>query len=117
MFDKIKGAFETCSQSSMMQKDVTLRPVTVKMGATRAEESVIEILKDLKYKEINYNDTFHEIFTFKAGYEVTISFLNADGSTIINVMVYNANKRGKTRKALRYLLNIINERLNNGQFI
>ena len=114
MFDKIKEKFETYSSSSNpTYKDNTLRPVYFKMGASYLADRIIEILKKLKYKEILYNDSFNEIFTSKAGYEVTISLIAAEsGSTMLNVAIFAPTHRGKTRKALRFLLHTFKEELN-----
>lgn len=110
MFNKIKGLFETYSQSSSKQKDETLRNVTVKMGPSMLAKSIIEILKKLKYKKITYNEVYNEIFTYKAGYEVTVHLIaSSGGSTIIEVAVFAPEHRGKTRKALRYLLHTFKE--------
>ena len=110
MFDKIKGAFETYSQSSNLHKDPTLRSLTVKMGPTVLADEIIESLKKLKYKEIRYNDIYNEIFTSKAGYEVTIHLLSGgSGATTIEISVFSPANRGKTRKALRFLLNYFKE--------
>ena len=105
MFDKIKGAFEIYSQSRSNHKDPTLRTFDIKMGASYAANSIIEVLKDLKYKEIRYNDTYNEIFTQKAGFEVTVNLIASQGgATTVSVSVYSPSNRGKTRKALRFLL-------------
>ena len=110
MFDKLKGFFEIYSQSKSNHKDPTLRTFDIKMGASYAAKQIIEVLKDLKYKTITYNDTYNEIFTKKAGFEVTINLIaSAGGSTTISVSVYSPNNRGKTRKALRFLLNKFKE--------
>lgn len=113
MFERIKEAFETYSQSSPLNPDSTLRTVNVKMDPTILAEKVIEILKSLKYKTIRYNDVFNEIFTSKAGFEVTINFLGSTtGITSIDVSIFSPSNRGKTRKALRFLLNKFKEELN-----
>ena len=110
MFDKIKALFETYSQSSSIHKDPTLRSLNVKMGGSVLADKIIEILKSLKYKEIRYNNIYNEIFTKKAGYEVTIHLLAASGgATSIEVAVFSPENRGKTRKALRFLLNKFKE--------
>ena len=110
MFEKIKGLFEIFSQSSLKHKDKTLRTVTVKMGASYLASKIIDILKSLKYKTIKYNEHYQEIFTSKAGFEVTNHLVNSNnGSTLIDVDVYSPNNRGKTRKALRFLLNKFKE--------
>lgn len=113
MFDKIKGAFETYSASSIRHKDATLRTIEVKMDPHFAAERIIDLLKKLKYKTIRYNDVYNEIFTSKAGYEITIHCLaGTNGGSSIDVAVFGPEHRGKTRKALRYLLNAIKEKLN-----
>lgn len=110
MFDKLKGSFETYSQSSDKHKDETLHNVSVKMGPSMLAKSIIEILKKLKYKRINYNETYFEIFTSKAGYEITVHLIpSTGGSTIIETSVFAPNHRGKTRKALRYLMHTFKE--------
>ncbi len=110
MFSKIKEVFETYSQSTTIHPDPTLRSINVKMGPSVLANQVIDILKSLKYKTIRYNDTFNEIFTSKAGFEVTIHFLaSSNGSTTIEVSVFSPENRGKTRKALRFLLNKFKE--------
>ena len=75
MFNKIKEAFETYSQSSVIHPDPTLRSFDVKMGQAVLANRIIDILKSLKYKTIRYNEVFHELFTSKAGFEVTIHLL------------------------------------------
>ena len=110
MFDKIKEAFETFSSSSNIHKDPTLRSIDVKMGQSLLCEKIIEILKELKYKTIRYNDIFYEIFTSKAGFEVTIQVLQGNqGASTIEVSVFSMQHRGKTRKALRFLLHKFKE--------
>lgn len=110
MFDKIKAMFETYSQSSSIHKDPTLRSLNIKMGESILADKIIDILKELKYKEIRYNNIYNEIFTKKAGYEVTIHLLaSSGGSTTIEVSVFAPEHRGKTRKALRFLLNRFKE--------
>ena len=111
MFDKINGAFETYSQSSNLHKDPTLRSIHVKMGPNILANEIIDGLKALKYKEIRYNDIYNEIFTTKAGYEVTIHLLSGgSGTTTIEIAVFSPANRGKTRKALRFLLNYYKEK-------
>lgn len=106
MFDKIKAIFETYSRSSDFHSDKTLRTIYVKKSSKMVANDIIEILKSLKYKEIVYNDTFNELFTSKAGFEVTIHLaLGNNGTTGIEVAVFSPQNRGKTRKALRFLLN------------
>lgn len=110
MFDKIKGWFEIFSQSSLKHKDKTLRSVIVKMGSSYLANKIIDILKSLKYKTIKYNEHYQEIFTSKAGFEVTIHLVNTNnGGTQIDVDIYAPYNRGKTRKALRFLLNKFKE--------
>lgn len=110
MFDKIKEAFETFSQSSNIHQDPTLRSFDVKMGPAMLANKIIDVLKSLKYKTIRYNDVFNEIFTSKAGFEVTIHLLaSTNGATTIEVSVFSSEHRGKTRKALRYLLHRFKE--------
>ena len=110
MFDKLKGLFETYSQSKSNHKDPTLRTFDIKMGAGYAANTIIEILKELKYKTIRYNDVYNEIFTSKAGYEVTVNLIASQGgSTTVSVSVYSPVNRGRTRKALRFLLNKFKE--------
>ena len=110
MFEKIKEAFETYSQSSNLHKDPTLRSIHVKMGPSYLANEIIELLKGLKYKEIRYNDIYNEIFTSKAGFEVTIHLLSGgSGSTTIEVSVFSPANKGKTRRALRFLLNHFKE--------
>ena len=110
MFDKIKGLFETYSQSSNKHKDKTLHNVSVKMGPSMLAKSIIEILKKLKYKKITYNEVYNEIFTYKAGYEITVHLIaSTGGATMIEVAVFSPEHRGKTRKALRYLLHTFKE--------
>lgn len=110
MFDKIKEAFESYSQSSHIHKDPTLRSIDVKMGQVVLCDKIIAVLKDLKYKTIRYNDIFYEIFTSKAGFEVTIQVLQGShGSSTIEVSVFSPQNRGKTRKALRFLLHKFKE--------
>ena len=110
MFDKIREAFETFSQSSNINPDPTLRSIDVKMGPAMLANKIIDILKSLKYKTIRYNDIFNEIFTSKAGFEVTIHLLAGNnGATTIEVSVFSSEHRGKTRKALRYLLHRFKE--------
>ncbi len=112
MFDKLKGTFEIYSHSSLHAKDETLRSIEVKIGPERAMNGIIKLLTDLNYKKISYNDIYNEIFTSKAGYEVTIRAIpSGQGMTTIDVEVYGPNHRGKTRKALRYLLHAIKERI------
>ena len=112
MFDKIKGWFETFSQSSVKHKDKTLRSITVKMGTSYLANKIIDILKSLKYKTIKYNEHYQEIFTSKAGFEVTVHLVNSNnGATLIEVDVFSPDNRGKTRKALRFLLNKFKEEL------
>ena len=112
MFDKLKGAFETYSHSSLHAKDETLRSVEAKIGPERAMQGVIKILTELNYRKISYNDIYNEIFTSKAGYEVTIrAIASGQGMTTIDVEVYAPNHRGKTRKALRFLLHTIKEKI------
>lgn len=113
MFERIKEMFESYSQSSQVHKDPTLRSIAVNKSPTYLANDIINILKSLKYKKITYNDVFNEIFTSKAGYEVTINLLSgSNGQTIINAAVYSKENKGKTRKALRFLLNKFKEELN-----
>lgn len=113
MFDKIKEAFETYSQSSVTHTDPTLRSFDVKIGQAVLANRIIDILKSLKYKTIRYNEVFHELFTSKAGFEVTIHLLQSrNGSTTIEVSVFSPTNRGKTRKALRFLLHKFKEEFN-----
>lgn len=109
MFERIKEAFETYSQSSPFHTDATLRTLNVKINATVLADKIIEILKELKYKTIRYNETFNEIFTTKAGFEVTINLIGSGGVTSIDVAIFSPSNRGKTRKALRFLLNKFKE--------
>lgn len=110
MFGKIKELFETYSESSSIHPDPTLRSLNVNMGITNLTNSIIDILLALKYKTIRYNETFNEIYTKKDDFEVTIHFVGATiGSTTINVSVFSKIHRGKTRKALRFLLNKFKE--------
>ncbi len=109
MFEKIKEAFEAFSQSYETNPDPTLRSVEVRMGFEMLSQKIIDILKSLKYKTIRYDDTFYEIFTKKAGYEVTISLTAAKSGTRIDISVYSPQNRGKTRKALRFLLHKMKE--------
>ena len=113
MFDKIKEMFENYSQSSNIHMDPTLRSIDVKMGPAMLANRIIDILKSLKYKTIRYNDIFNEIFTSKAGFEVTIHLLaSTNGATTIEVSVFSKEYRGKTRKALRFLLHKFKEEFN-----
>ena len=110
MFGRIKEAFETYSQSSSIHPDPTLRSFDVKIGQAFLATKIIDVLKSLKYKTIRYNDVFHEIFTSKAGFEVTIHLIQAkNGGTTIEVSVFSPKNRGKTRKALRFLLHRFKE--------
>ena len=112
MFERLKEWREMYSQSYPTHKDPTLRTIYVKMGQAYLANKIIDILKDLRYKSIVYNDTFYEIFTSKAGYEVTVTLTaGTSGSVSLNVSVYSPSNRGKTRKALRFLLNKFNEEL------
>lgn len=114
MFSKIKEVFETYSQSTSIHPDPTLRSINVKMGPSLLANEIINILKSLKYKTIRYNDVFNEIFTSKAGYEVTIHLLaSSNGSSTIEVSIFSPTHRGKTRKALRFLLNKFKEEFQN----
>ena len=90
MFSKIKEAFETYSQSSVLHLDPTLRSFDVKLGQAMLADKIIDILKSLKYKTIRYNEVFHEIFTSKAGFEVTIHLIQSrNGSTTIEASVFS----------------------------
>ena len=111
MFERFKEWREGYSQSSRYHKDETLRPLYVKMGRKYLTDAIVNILKDLKYKEIVVND-YNEIFTQKAGYEVTITLIaGQSSSTTIMVGVFSPKNRGKTRKALRFLLYRFKEEL------
>ena len=109
MFEKLKEAFECYSQSYPTHPDPTLRSIEVKMGNDMLAKQIIEILKSLKYKTIRYDDVFYEIFTSKANFEVTVSFTASKGGSRIDVSVYSPQNKGKTRKALRFLLHKFKE--------
>ncbi len=105
MFDRLKSMFETFSESKEDHKDPTLRTLNFKLGVDAIKEIVLSMLEDLKYRNINYNDSYNEIFATKAGYEVTIILNGSKSGTEVNITVFSLEKKGKTRKALRFLLN------------
>lgn len=111
MFDRIKGAFETFSESKEDHKDPTLRTLSFKISVDSAKELVKKMLEDLKYGHVSCNDTFNEMFAKKAGYDVTFFFQSSRNGCDINISVFSPAHRGKTRKALRFLLNEINLRV------
>ncbi len=105
MFDKIKSLFETYSESKEDHQDPTLRTLNFKLGIEQLKKYIGTMLEDLHYKQINFNSNYNEFFAEKLGYEVTFYLTNTKSGTDVNISVFSLDHRGKTRKALRFLLN------------
>ncbi len=105
MFDKIKSMFETFSESKEDHKDPTLRTLNFKLGVEAMKKEIQQMLEDLHYPHIRCNNQFNEIFAQKAGYDVTFFVQGSKSGTDINIAVFSPANKGKTRKALRFLLN------------
>ena len=105
MFDKLKGMFESFSESKEDHKDPTLRTVNFKLGVDSIKKEIQAMLEDLNYPHISCNDNFNEIFAQKAGYDVTFFVQGNKAGTDVNITVFSPENKGKTRKALRFLLN------------
>ncbi len=111
MFEKIKSMFETYSESSETNNDPTLRTLNFKLGIEQLKKYIQTMLEDLSYKQIHFNSDYNEFFAHKAGFEVTLSLTNSKSGTDVNISVFAPEHRGKPRKALRFLLNELKNRV------
>lgn len=110
MFEKFKEMFEVFSSSKPAAKDPTLRTLTFRASTGVIEKEILIMLEDLKYRKIVKND-FNEIYAIKAGYEVTCRLSREKTETHVDFDVYGPTHKGKTRKALRFLLHETKKRL------
>lgn len=98
--------FENYSTTSNKNKNGLFTPFIVKIGNDQIKKIIYNYLKENNYEEILLLDHSKEIFGLKNGFELTINYFHIEGKGIeISTTVYGENKRGKTRKYLKNVLN------------
>lgn len=97
--------FENCSFTSE-EKGAPVKPLEITSSCERAFHLVKKHIEDKGYYGLKTNNAYYEIYYWYLGFEVTISFSQRirGNKTVMNMMVYGKNKRGRTRKMLKLLM-------------
>ena len=97
--------FEKCSSTSEEDKS-PVKPLEFVASCERIYHAVLKDAEEKEYYGLTSKKEFYEIYYWYLGFEVSISITQSTKSTrsYLNMMVYGENKRGKTRKMLKHLL-------------
>ena len=99
--------FEKYSQTSDAPKSKVL-PISLKQNRKLVFKKILSYVEEEEYDDILPNQDFYEIYFCDKDFEITVTIFDegAYGSTI-NISVYLETKRGKSRKKLKEIRQII----------
>lgn len=92
---------------SVANPESKIEPPTTKLSPTRMTDVLENYLKENNYYDTVIDTNFFDIYSKKSGFEVSFQLISNGSGTLINVTVYGKNRRGKTRKFLKLLLDDI----------
>ena len=93
------------------QKDLALKPITLRMGAEMAMHKVDEVMPKYGFDKYKAVFEYHEMYASKGNFEYTISFIEDYGKTHISILIYSDNKIIGLKKNLKLVSLFLREQL------
>ena len=98
--------FDKYSESSYSHKDRRCWPIILKTSKNMILQTLVSVLPEYGFMEINANLDFDECFAISEECEITFSLLNNGSDIQINSAVYS-RKIGKSFKKLKNVSDLI----------
>ncbi len=98
-------------RTNSTQKDIALKPITLRMGAEMAMRKVGEVMPKYGFDKYKTVSDYHEMYASKGDFEYTISFIEDYGKTHISILIYSDNKIIGLKKNLKSVALFLREQL------
>ncbi len=106
------GLFRNGSnRTNSQQKDVLLRPITLRMGADMSLKTTYAVLEKYGFDILRDRSDYHEIYCVKGTIEYTVSFIEDFGKTHLTILAFSEKTPLKIKKNLRDLMGFLRKEL------